>query len=367
MSHASRRRAGVSAAAGEPVVIAHPPRVRRLALVGFGAVARALVALLEQTAEELARERGVAFAATIVATRRRGVVVLPDGTRPADLAAEFLVAHARPIDELPAVLADLRTPYDVLVELSTVAPSDGEPAATYLRAALASGRGAVSANKGPIAWRGRELADLAAANGTALRYEATTMDCLPVHAIRECIVPVGRVTAFAGIVNSATNLILTAMAAGRSAAQALAEAQQLGIAEADPRNDTEGHDAVLKATILANLLLEPADPLTPDRVDRRGLEAVPDDWPSRAAAAGGRVRLVARGWREGPDGRVAAARVGPEELPLGHPLALVDGTSMALDVETEHAGTLHLALVESHVEQTAYAVLTDLLAIAEAR
>jgi homoserine dehydrogenase len=101
-------------------------------------------------------------------------------------------------------------------------------------------------------------------------------------------------------------------------------------------------------------------------VDRRGLDAVPDGWPSRAAAAGGRVRLVARGWRLGADGRVAAARVWPEELPLGHPLALVDGTSMALDLETEYAGTLHVALVEPHVEQTAYAVLTDLLAIAQA-
>jgi homoserine dehydrogenase len=99
-------------------------------------------------------------------------------------------------------------------------------------------------------------------------------------------------------------------------------------------------------------------------VDRRGLETVPDAWPTRAAASQSRVRLVARGWREGPDGRIAAARVGPEELPLGHPLALVDGTSMALDVDTEYAGTLHMALVEPHVEQTAYAVLTDLLALA---
>jgi len=351
-------------------VIAGPPRVLRLALVGFGAVAHALVALLEQTAEELVRERGVAFVPALVATRRRGVVLLPEWTRPADLVPEFLLAPgfgpgpARPIEELAGVLADPRTPYDVLVELSTVAPADGEPASTNLRSALRSGRHAVTANKGPIAWHGRELAELAAASATALRYEATTMDCLPVHAIRERIVPVGRVTAFAGIVNSTTNLVLTAMAAGRSAAQALAEAQQLGIAEEDPRNDTEGHDAVLKATILANLLLEPADPLTPDRVDRRGLETVPDAWPARAAAAGGRVRLVARGWREGPDGRIAAARVRPEELPLGHPLALVDGTSMALDVDTEYAGTLHMALVEPHVEQTAYAVLTDLLALA---
>jgi homoserine dehydrogenase len=349
-----------------PVWVVPPPRVVRLALVGFGAVARALVVLLEQTAEELARERGVAFVFAVVATRRKGVAVLHEGTRPADVAAAFLVAPARPVAALPEVLADPGTAYDVLVELSTVAPADGEPAATYLRAALASGRSAVSANKGPIAWHGRDLAELAAANGAALRYEATTMDCLPVHAIRERIVPVGRVVAFAGIVNSTTNLVLTAMAAGRSAAGALAEAQQLGIAEADPRNDTEGHDAALKATILANLLLEPAEPLTPDRVDRRGLEAVPDDWPSRAAAAVGRVRLVARGWRDSVDGRVVAARVGPEELPLGHPLALVDGTSMALDLETEHAGTLHFALVEPHVEQTAYAVLTDLLAIAEA-
>ena len=182
-----------------------------------------------------------------------GVVLLPGGPGPADLAARLPVTPACPVVALPRGPCGPGNPVRRARGLSTVAPADGEPAATYLRAALGSGRSAVSANKGPIAWHGRELAGLAAANGAALRYEATTMDCLPVHAIRERIVPVGRVTAFAGIVNSTTNLVLTAMAAGRSAAGALAEAQQLGIAEADPRNDTEGHDAALKATIWRTL------------------------------------------------------------------------------------------------------------------
>jgi homoserine dehydrogenase len=382
-SHASGAgQASDPVGAGHAAETGQPRQTQRLALVGFGSVARALLRLLEQTSEELARERGLVFIPTLVATRRGGVLVRPEGLSVDGLLAGELWA-AQTSDsgrsdsggggwgsqtaDLPAILADPATPYDILVEASTASPADGEPAATHLRAALGSGRDAVTANKGPIAWRGPELAALARTRGVTLRYEAATMDCLPVHAVREHIVPVGRVLSFAGIVNSTTNLILTAMAAGEGAAAALGEAQRLGIAEADPRHDTQGHDAALKATILANLLLEPQDPLTPEQVERQGLEAVPPDWPARAAAAGARVRLVARGWRRGPGGRMAAARVAPEELPVDHPLAMVSGLSMALVLQTQHAGKLHLALLEPHLEQTAYALLMDLLAIAQRR
>jgi homoserine dehydrogenase len=344
---------------------------RRLALAGYGAVARALVALLEQAADELAVRYAVSYDVTAVATRRRGLVADAGGV---DLGR--LVAAPHPTSgpwagagpgqwaDLVTFLADPAAPYDILVEVTTQAPADGEPAAGHIRAALASGRDVVTANKGPVAWHEAELRRLAAASGARLRYEAALMDCLPTHAIRETLLPVGRVERFAGIVNATSNAILTAMAEGRSAAEALAEAQRAGQAEADPRNDTEGHDAALKATILANLLLDPREPITPDRVERRGLEAVPDAWPAQAVARAARVRLVARGERLGEgSGDGVRVRVGPEELPLADSLAAVGGTSMALRVTSEYGGDLQLTLLGAPVQATAYAILMDLVAL----
>jgi len=364
------------ARAGEPARGA--VRDRRIALVGYGSVGRALATLLERVAPELAARFGVRATVTLVATRTLGVLVDPLGVPAARLetAAARAARHGRPrpIADLLETLADPATPYDLLVEATTASPHDGEPAAAHIRAALASGRDAITANKGPIAWHGRELDALAVRHGARLRYEATLMDCLPVQVLRESVVPVGRIRSFRGIVNSTTNLMLSAMAAGRSPGEALEEAQRLGIAEADPRHDTEGHDAALKATILANLLLDPAEPITPDLVERKGLEGVADDWPARAARRGSRVRLVARGSDgansaspAGPAAARPAVTVLPEELPLDDPLALVDGRSMALSVETELAGRLTAIVTEPSVEHTAYAILMDLVALERTR
>jgi len=269
------------------------------------------------------------------------------------------------VEQLVAVLSDPATPYDVLVELTSAVPESGQPAARYLAAALSSGRDAVTANKAPVAWHADELARCSARTGARLRHEAAVMDCLPVQTIRATMVPVGSITAFAGVVNSTTNHILTIMAAGGDAAGALAEAQRLGIAEADPAHDLGGHDAALKATILANLLFALRPPITPAVVARQGMESVDPEWPARAAAAGGRVKLVARGAARANGG--AEVQVRAEELPLAHPLARVDDTSMALQIESTLAGRLDLAITSPGVEHTAYAVLMDLLALAAPR
>jgi homoserine dehydrogenase len=346
----------------------------RLAIVGCGTVARHLVTLLDRVRPELEARFRLAFDVTLVATRTSGIAVADDEwpgsvVRPAAAPVPSVPPtggrpRRRPISDLPTVLADPATRYDMLVELTTAVPADGEPAATYLRSALGSGRHAVTANKPPIAWHGRDLVALAASRGVRLRCEATTMDLLPVQRLRESVLPVGSIASFAGVVNSTTNHVLTAMAAGRSGDEALREAQALGIAEADPRHDMDGHDAAMKATIIANLLLEPTEAITPAHVDRLGLEAVPGGWPAAAVSRGARVRLVARGRAIGDERRTVEVRVAPEELPLDDPLALVDGLSLGLTVDSELGGRLHVTLFEPHPAQTAYAVLVDLIALA---
>ncbi|MEK7862453.1 MAG: homoserine dehydrogenase, partial [Chloroflexota bacterium] len=212
----------------------------RLALVGFGHVGRALARMLITTRAP--------FTVTAIGTARHGAVVDAGGI---DLAT-ILAGTDLPQRSLPPI-RDL--PADVLVEITTLDPHTGEPALTHIREALAAGMHVVTANKGPIALAFRELDDHARRMGRLLRFEATLADCLPVFTLRRAALPLARIDAIRGIVSSTCNYILSQCALGTPFGAALAEAQRLGIAEADPRNDLEGHDSAVTAAILAHVLM----------------------------------------------------------------------------------------------------------------
>lgn len=334
----------------------------RLALYGFGNVGRALARLLLATKAP--------FTVTAIVTRR-GAQVHPGGI---DLAAMFA-----DIDRARAAMAAMgrrthmdfdtgmpwepppvaRLPADVLVEMTPLDPVRGEPALTHIRGALGAGMHVVTANKGPIARAYRELDTLAEARGRMLRFEATLADCLPVFTLRRSALPLANISAIRGIVSSTNNHILTAAAAGVAFADALAEAQRLGIAEADPRNDLEGHDPAAKAAILANVLMG-AD-IAPEDVVREPIDERAAGAARAAAQSGDRVRPIIELVRR--DGRVAAS-FGPRRVSPLDPLFAVDGFSMGLVFETDLAGRVVVQLHDPHVDQVAYAILTDLLEIA---
>src|SRR5687767_11744122 len=202
----------------------------RLALYGFGNVGRALARLLLAT--------DAPFTVTAIETRRGGSVN-PAGL---DLATR-LAATDRPRvmtgdrrthgDFAPGMLWEPtpvgRLPADILVEMTPLDPVAGEPALTYIQEALTAGMHVVTANKGPIARGYRELNALATKQGCLLRFEATLADCLPVFTLQRAALPLANITAIRGIVSSTNNHILTAAAAGVPFADALAEAQRLGI------------------------------------------------------------------------------------------------------------------------------------------
>jgi homoserine dehydrogenase len=237
-------------------------------------------------------------------------------------------------------------------------PRAGEPALSYIREALAAGMHVVTANKGPIARAYRELNALASEHGRLLRFEATLADCLPVFTLRRAALPLATISAIRGIVSSTNNHILTAATAGVPFAEALAEAQRLGIAEADPRNDLDGHDAAAKATILANVLMD-AD-LVPEDVRREPIDERAAEAARTAADNGDRVRPVIEIARRGAN---VVASFGPRRLGPLDPLYAVDDFSMGLVFETDLAGRVAVQLHDPHVDQVAYAILTDLIEI----
>jgi homoserine dehydrogenase len=315
----------------------------RIALLGFGNVGRALARLLLRTEAP--------FSITALGTRSHGAVVDADGI---DLV-QLLAGTDLPLGALPPI-RDL--PADVVVETTTLDPATGEPALSYMKDALRAGLHVVTANKGPIAHAYRELEALAAERGRLLRFEATLADCLPVFTLRRAALPLAQITAIRGIVSSTNNYILSQCADGTAFGGALAEAQRLGIAEADPRNDLEGHDAAAKATILANVLMG-AD-IRPNNVSRVAVDASTCESAQAAKKEGARIRpvITVRRTTRGVEASFAPERVEPSD-----PLFAVDGFSMGLVFDTDLAGRVAVQLHDPHVDQVAYALLTDLLEI----
>ena len=291
----------------------------RLALYGFGNVGRALARMLLATRAP--------FTVTALATNRHGAVVDGDGI---DLVA-ILAGTDLPLRAAPPVAS---LPADVLVEMTPLEPRTGEPALTYIREALTRGHARRHRQQGSDR-AGVSASSMRSRTSTAelLRFEATLADCLPVFTLRRAALPLAKISAIRGIVSSTNNHILTAAAAGVPFADALAEAQRLGIAEADPRNDLEGHDAAAKATILANVLMD-AD-LAPEDVSREPIDEQAADTARVAAQNGDRVRPVIEIARRG-DG--VAASFGPRRLGPLDPLYAVDDFSMGLVFETDLAG-----------------------------
>ena len=217
----------------------------RIWLVGFGTVGQWLVRTLDAQAERLADRYGVGVAIVGLANARDGFIYDEGGL---DLASVLALARdGRSIAEQPGVrcwpsaIEGLRaTEADLLVEVTASPSTDGEPGFGHMREALQRGVPVVTSNKWPVALHGVELAELARAGGVAFRAESTVMSGTPVLSSLVDGLAGTVPTAVRGLLNATANFILTRMSGGESYADALAEAQRLGLAERDPSADVEG-------------------------------------------------------------------------------------------------------------------------------
>jgi homoserine dehydrogenase len=328
-------------------------QVFNLGLLGFGNVGRALGRLLTEKRDRLREEFGIEWRVTGVAARRLGRLVAPEGFGMDGLASGDL--HA-PATEQAASLEEwlALSRCDVLFETTPLEPFTGEPAASYLRAALGHGAHVVTANKGPVVHACAELSALARERGRRFLFEATVADCLPVFSLFRESLPAARLLGFAAVLNSTTTLILEAMEAGASFDEGVRRAQALGVAEADPSHDVEGWDAVVKTCAVANVLMGAR--LKPGDVTRVGIRAVGEEEVRAAAAAGEPYRLVARARLEG--GGTVSAAVRPERVRPADPLA-VTGTTMAVAFNLDVLPALTIVARQTDLKSTAYAMLAD--------
>ena len=246
---------------------------------------------------------------------------------------------------------------DVVIELT----GGIEPARTRILRALKAGKSVVSGNKALLAKHGVELQAAADESGAQLSYEAAVAGAIPIlRPLRDSLAG-DRVTRVLGIMNGTTNYILDQMdTTGASFADALAEAQKLGYAEADPTADVEGHDAASKAAVVASLAFHST--FTIDDVHTEGITSITADDVAAADADGYVIKLLAICEREGENG--ANIRVNPTLIPRQHPLAGVHGAFNAVFVEAENAGELMFYGPGAGGAPTASAVLGDFVSLA---
>jgi homoserine dehydrogenase len=312
----------------------------KLAMLGYGNAGKAFKSLLEDKADVLAEAYDTSFEFVSIVTKSKGDLL----GSPTDTALDV------------AVNAD----YDILIELTPLNIMTGQPAISHIEAALHRGKDVITANKGPIAHAYQRLADLAKQNGCAFFYETTVMDGTPVFNLVHDTLKFCTVTEVSGILNSTTNYILEEMEKGLHMDQIMEKGRELGFVEADPSMDTEGFDSAGKITALLNVLMD-AD-LTPDQIDRKGIEDITYKDIEDAMAKGCKIKLVCKGWRE--HGKVYG-RVAPELIPLTHLYATINGTSSILSITTDLMGKLTIIEEDPEILQTAYGVFSDLVRIVE--
>jgi homoserine dehydrogenase len=319
----------------------HPAPTVRVALLGCGNVGGALADILLTRADDVAARTGIRLELVGIA------VAHPDKPRPPSIARELVGTDA-------AALVG-RDDVDVVVEVI----GGLHPAHELVEAALRNGKPVVTANKALLAVAGAELAEVAAAAGVDLLYEAAVAGAIPViRPLRESLAG-EQIVRVMGIVNGTTNYILTRMEEeGASYDDVLKEAQQLGLAERDPSADVDGHDAAAKAAILASLAFG-SDVVDSD-VHREGISGLSTADVAYANKLGYSVKLlaVAELVDGGPE---VSVRVHPAMVPRTHPLASVRGAFNAVFVEGAVSGELMLYGRGAGGGPTASAMLGDLV------
>jgi homoserine dehydrogenase len=244
---------------------------------------------------------------------------------------------------------------DLVVELI----GGTDPARQFAIDAMRAGRPLVTANKQLLAQHGDELFEIAREAGVQLRFEAAVAGVIPiVRTIQESF-GVTEITKVFGIVNGTTNFILSEMAAtGAGYDDVLAQAQELGYAEADPTDDVTGADAAAKMAILARLAFH--TPVTLAEVPYEGIESIQPDDLSYAKELGLSLKLL--GAAERRDGGISV-RVFPCFLYRGHPLAPIEGPFNAVMVEAPAITEVTMSGPGAGGVQTASAVLGDVVSV----
>ena len=338
-------------------------KILNLALIGFGNAGKAFAQQLSENHQRVMDKYSTDVRVVAISTNSRGSLVNPSGL---DLMRqlEYLNSHGTfdrsdpDYSKLNSLEIIRESNYDVMIELTPLAIFSGQPAIDHITEALSRKRHVITANKGPVAWKYAQLSKLAKDNQVFFYCETTVMDGTPIFNMAEETLQLCQIEAIDGILNSTTNFILEELALGKDYDTIIQDGRNRGFIEEDSAMDIEGYDAAAKVTALINVLMD--GNLTPDQIDRKGIEDITPDHIAQAAEEGKVIKLICSGSRTGDK---VTGRVRPEAVAKDSIYAAVHGTSSLISIKTDLMGTVTILEEDPEIQQTAYGIFSDLLRI----
>ena len=327
----------------------------RISIVGFGYVGAGVAEVIRRKRGDIARKYGLNIKIVGVADLN-GVFIDENGLNEAEI---LKVKTGEKNWEKPGDMTSLDVirdvEHEVMVETTPTNVVNGEPGLTHIITALESGRHVVTSNKGPLALEYTRLTELAAKSGKELKFEATVGGAMPIISlIRENLAGNG-ILSIQGILNGTCNYILTRMAEeGLPYEHVLKEAQELGLAEADPSKDIEGIDTAVKLVILANSVF--GMNATYKDVEVAGITSITSDALKLADDADYMVKLIGEVSQEG------SLKVRPRLVPKHDPLN-VSGTLNVATIKTDLAGDITVIGKGAGPIEAASTILADIISI----
>ncbi len=292
-----------------------------------------------------------------------GVAVNRNGWNGEELLA--LKIARKKVVELPGFIPDTpaeqilnHTSADLLIESSPANIVNGEPGLSIVRAALTKGMSVVLANKTPLVFGFDELTALCKKQGGKMAYSATVCGGLPVVNVLQRDLKLASVKCIRGIFNGTSNFVLGELERGGTLYKAIAEAQRLGAAEADPSHDLHGNDTANKLFIIMKSFTQFAGSIADIRT--QGIQHITPDVLTAARARGNIIKLVAEAL---PNGDLWKLSVAPVELPRPSFLGSCEGWEMGIEIETDLYEKICMKNYEADPVGTSAAVMRDCLEI----
>lgn len=312
--------------------------------------------------QDIMEKTGYDVQVTAITTGSRGTLICPEGIDLAEAMRQIeedghFDVNGSWYSTMNTMEVVSQAEYDVILELTPINIKTGQPAIDHIKGAMNRGKHAITANKGPIAWAYRELRELAKEKNVSFCYETTVMAGTPVFNMVDYCLQYCRISEVQGILNATTNYVLEEMTKGVPMDEIMENGRKGGFMEADASMDMKGWDAAAKLTALLNVLMD-AD-ITPDQIDRTGIEEVTAEDIQKAASHGCKVKLLCEGKVAG--GKVTGT-VKPTEIPENSPFAGSDVVA-AVSVDTDLMGKLTMIQYGLETTQTGYGVFIDLIRV----
>ena len=331
----------------------------RIVLIGFGTVGQSLARVLTKQTDWLVKNYGFEPQVTAIVDSRGSC--RDDNGLKLDLALKVKKKYGT-VQKYPGtggrktntqqIISE--TEAEVVIETTPSNFETGEPGLTDIKQSLSARKHVVTANKGPLALAMPALLELASHTRMQLRFSATVGAGTPFLSFASKCLPGEKILGIHGILNGTTNYILTRMdEASLSFQKAVTEAQEKGYAEKNPANDLKGLDTAAKIVTLANWVLKRR--ISINELEITGIENITLEKIGTAKKSGARIKLI---------GRLtdSQAVVKPEEVPADNPMC-VPGNLNALSFSTQHTGDVTLIGRGAGGEETATAIIRDLVDI----